>query len=83
MQIRRTAISIQVNTHNVLHRSHDKGMAFPASGQYHLRKEVLIMSKQELSNSEIARAAEIAQFRFALIAPVIQDLYPDKSRTQY
>ena len=41
------------------------------------------MSKQEISNSEIARAAEIAQFRFALIAPVIQDLYPDKSRTQY
>ena len=41
------------------------------------------MSKQEISNSEIARAAEIAQFRFALIAPVIQDLYPDRSRTQY
>ena len=41
------------------------------------------MSNQEISNNEIARAAEIAQFRFALIAPVIQDLYPDKSRTQY
>ena len=41
------------------------------------------MSKQEISNSGIARAAEIAQFRFALIAPVIQDLYPDKNRTQY
>ena len=41
------------------------------------------MNNQEISNSEVARAAEIAQFRFALIAPVIQDLYPDKSRTQY
>jgi transposase InsO family protein len=41
------------------------------------------MSKQEISNSESAKAAEIAQFRFALIAPVIQDLDPDRSRTQY
>jgi len=34
-------------------------------------------------NTEIARAAQIAQFRFALIAPVIQDLYADASRTEY
>ena len=27
--------------------------------------------------------AEVAQFRFALIAPVIQGLYPDASATAY
>lgn len=32
---------------------------------------------------EIRRAAEVAQFRFGIIAPVIQDLYPDGSRTAY
>ena len=41
------------------------------------------MSKKEISNTEILWAAEITQFRFAPIAPAIQDLYPDKSRTQY
>lgn len=34
-------------------------------------------------NDEICKAAEIAQFRFGIIAPVIQDLYPDASRTAY
>ena len=32
---------------------------------------------------EIRKAAEVAQFRFGIIAPVIQDLYPDASRTAY
>ena len=27
--------------------------------------------------------AEVAQFRFALIAPVVQGLYPDASATAY
>lgn len=31
----------------------------------------------------LTTAAEVAQFRFALIAPVIQDLFPDVSRTAY
>ena len=34
-------------------------------------------------NKNLATATQIAQFRFALIAPVIQDLYPDVSRTAY
>ena len=31
---------------------------------------------------EIRKAAEVAQFRFGIIAPVIQNLYPDASRTK-
>ena len=34
-------------------------------------------------NKKLVTATEIAQFRFALIAPVIQELYPDASRTAY
>lgn len=34
-------------------------------------------------SSDLSKAAEIAQFRFALIAPVIQGLFPDASRTAY
>lgn len=37
------------------------------------------MSKEKT----LATATEIAQFRFALIAPVIQGLFPDASRTAY
>ena len=33
--------------------------------------------------SNLSTAAEVAQFRFALIAPVIQGLFPDASRTAY
>ena len=32
---------------------------------------------------KLSTATEIAQFRFALIAPVIQGLFPDASRTAY
>lgn len=32
---------------------------------------------------EIRKAAEVAQFRFGIIAPVIQNLYPDASRTAF
>ena len=32
---------------------------------------------------DIKKAAEVAQFRFGVIAPVVQDLYPDPSRTAY
>lgn len=34
-------------------------------------------------NKNLADATKIAQFRFALIAPVIQGLFPDASRTAY
>ena len=36
-----------------------------------------------IKNKKLVTATEIAQFRFALIAPVIQGLYPDASRTAY
>ena len=35
------------------------------------------------NNKNFTTATQMAQFRFALIAPVIQDLYPDASRTAY
>ena len=35
------------------------------------------------TKDDIKKAAEVAQFRFGIIAPVIQDLYPDASRTAY
>lgn len=35
------------------------------------------------SEKTIASPMEIAQFRFALIAPVIQGLFPDEYRTAY
>lgn len=41
------------------------------------------MNEPIVTNKELADAMEIAQFRFALIAPVIQELYPDASRTEY
>lgn len=41
------------------------------------------MREAIITNKELADAMEIAQFRFALIAPVIQGLYPDSSRTEY
>ena len=34
-------------------------------------------------SKNLATAAEMAQFKFALIAPVIQDLFPDASRAAY
>ena len=41
------------------------------------------MNNPNTSNSGLAEAVQVAQFRFALIAPVIQGLYPDASRSQY
>ncbi|MCR5371710.1 MAG: DDE-type integrase/transposase/recombinase [Clostridium sp.] len=35
------------------------------------------------TNESINHAAQIAQFKFGLIAPVIQDLFPDPSRAAY
>ena len=35
------------------------------------------------TNESINRAAQIAQFKFGLIAPVIQDLFPDSSRVAF
>lgn len=35
------------------------------------------------NTTDLTKAAEVARFRFALIAPVIQDLFPDSSRTAY
>lgn len=43
-------------------------------------KEAFFMSKD---TETIKRDAEVAQFRFALIAPVIQGLFPDTSATAY
>ena len=43
-------------------------------------KEEFFMSKD---TETLKRAAEVAQFRFALIAPVIQGLFPDVSATAY
>lgn len=37
----------------------------------------------ENSQKHLSDAAAVAQFRFAVIAPVIQDLYPDASRNAY
>ena len=36
-----------------------------------------------IDNKELTKAAEIARFRFALIAPVLQGLYPDASASEY
>ena len=44
------------------------------------RKEISTMSQE---TERTKKNAEIAQFRFALIAPVIQGLYPDASETAY
>ena len=33
--------------------------------------------------NNLSDAAAVAQFRFALIAPVIQDLFPDATKTAY
>ena len=41
------------------------------------------MDNPNTSNSELAKAVRVAQFRFALAAPVIQGLYPDSSRAEY
>lgn len=41
------------------------------------------MNNPNTSNSDLANAVQVAQFRFALIAPVIQELYPDASRAEY
>ena len=45
-------------------------------------KEVSDMSKSKTTHLPI-NPAEMAQFRFALIAPVIHGLFPDASRTAY
>jgi transposase InsO family protein len=44
------------------------------------KKEDISMSKD---SETIKHDAEMAQFRFALIAPVVQGLYPDASETAY
>ena len=41
------------------------------------------MGNQKTTNSDFPRAIQIAQFRFGLISPVIQGLYPDSSRAEY
>lgn len=41
------------------------------------------MNNPNTSNSDLAGTVAVAQFRFALIAPVIQGLYPDASRAEY
>lgn len=41
------------------------------------------MSNPNTNNSDLSKAVQIAQFKFALIAPVIQGLFPDASRAEY
>lgn len=41
------------------------------------------MKNPNTSNSDLAVPVKIAQFRFALIAPVIQGLFQDASRAAY
>ena len=41
------------------------------------------MKNPNVTNPDLAGAVQIAQFRFALIAPVIQGLFPDESRAEY
>ena len=41
------------------------------------------MKNDPNANPELARAVETAQFRFGLIAPVIQNIYPDASAAAY
>ena len=41
------------------------------------------MKNPNTSNSDLAKSVQIAQFRFALIAPVIQNLFPDASKAEY
>lgn len=41
------------------------------------------MKNDPNANPELARAVETAQFRFGLIAPVIQNTYPDNSASAY
>ena len=38
------------------------------------------MMNPNTSNSDLAKSVQIAEFRFGLIAPVIQGLFPDASR---
>ena len=44
------------------------------------KKEDVSMNRDTENNKH---NAEVAQFRFALIAPVVQGLYPDASATAY
>ena len=41
------------------------------------------MNNPNTSNADLSKAVQIAQFKFALIAPVIQGLFPDASRAEY
>ena len=41
------------------------------------------MPNPNTSNADLSRAVQMAQFRFALIAPVVQNLFPDSSRAEY
>ena len=41
------------------------------------------MKNPNVTNPDLARSVQVAQFRFALIAPVIQGLFPDASRSEY
>ena len=45
-----------------------------------IRRRAFAMSKD---TETLKHDAEVAQFRFALIAPVIQGLFPDASATAY
>ena len=48
-----------------------------------MKLEVGIMKNDPYANPELANAMSIAQFRFGLIAPVLQGTFPDKSAKAY
>ena len=71
------------HAHAVLPDAHDRWMVLSLPLPYDVEKhpkEAFFMSKD---TETIKRDAEAAQFRFALIAPVIQGLFPDTSATAY
>ena len=41
------------------------------------------MNNPNVTNHELSRAVQVAQFRFGLIHPVIQGIFPDASRAEY
>jgi hypothetical protein len=53
---------------------------FPSYDKGNKKRRVFSMSKD---TDSLKCNAEVAQFRFALIAPVIQGLFPDASATAY
>jgi transposase InsO family protein len=67
----------------IFSRSHETSICSAASfiydRNYHKKRGETIMNEQ----NQLAQQAKVAQFRFALIAPVVQGLFPDASKAAY